>query len=657
MKPASQTHKSTSAAIHPMRWARRVLDGGGDGDKPDPTSCDVWRWTKPKYRTRSVMLLLVNAILFAGLGCFTYWLRTGELNPFATEDYWGQIGAAFDPTRDQQVTLIDFLIYPIPAQRVPMMRIVIALVLASLTAIPILVSMLYRFPFSLIFTAIVAFVAVVPWLAITVTFCCYLARWKPLRFSFRFATALIALSPTVLYYLQATRNASVVEFLPPIEVAKLYMPWVMALLAACLVMAIVLLIARIVNYRPGAIAPLLAVMFAVPVVLFEAAVGRDELYYRLLEARFGSGERACFPTQVDVGEVVERVVQERWALARQRDPHVDPQAIREQVESALAIELAIGQTSRGDVARRVALDFYDRREIAIDEARWFQERFPQSRYVPNAIFLEGRAIDMRLERELTRFQGKLVLRYYEDFPAEASRPVWRRLYTRFPDSPLASVAAYRLALLNARAGQIGEAITLLQDLVQRFGQAEATDAASTPWAGLSGFFSRTSPAGSLDVRPAVVAHEGDKLLAMLQANRVVDLEPEYEYPVLQRLFGLDPHHAYYRRNLEILLNDISRRPDYSATRLRDNIEVLHASLDPSMTRRMRELQLLIDRLADEGDGEAVARAKFELGAAYQQDNLLADAREVFVGLQDEHPNSPWAREAARRVASMAQADE
>jgi len=41
-------------------------------------------------------------------------------------------------------------------------------------------------------------------------------------------------------------------------------------------MAIVLMIAKLVNYRPGAIAPLLAVMFAIPVVLFEVEVGRDD---------------------------------------------------------------------------------------------------------------------------------------------------------------------------------------------------------------------------------------------------------------------------------------------------------------------------------------------------------------------------------------------
>ena len=47
--------------------------------------------------------------------------------------------------------------------------------------------------------------------------------------------------------------------------AKLYLPWITALLGGCLVMAVVLTIARIVNYRPGAMAPLMAVMFAIPV--------------------------------------------------------------------------------------------------------------------------------------------------------------------------------------------------------------------------------------------------------------------------------------------------------------------------------------------------------------------------------------------------------
>jgi len=71
-------------------------------------------------------------------------------------------------------------------------------------------------------------------------------------------------------------------------------------------MAIVLTIARLVNYRPGAIAPLMAIMFATPVVLFETKVGRDELSYRLLERDFGPNSRDCFVSHVDAEKMIER---------------------------------------------------------------------------------------------------------------------------------------------------------------------------------------------------------------------------------------------------------------------------------------------------------------------------------------------------------------
>ncbi len=195
-------------------------------------SIEVWQWTRPKYRLRAFILLLINALLFAGLGAFALWLRTGRYFAASGDAYWNAWWEAFDPTREQQLTLLDYLTYPIPVSQVPLMMVIIGLVMASLTAIPILVSMLYRLPYAIIFTAIICFVAMLPWLAATVTFCCILARWRPLQFSFHYATALIALLPVISYYALATRNASVSQVLPPVELAKLYVPWVLAVVAA-----------------------------------------------------------------------------------------------------------------------------------------------------------------------------------------------------------------------------------------------------------------------------------------------------------------------------------------------------------------------------------------------------------------------------------------
>ena len=94
---------------------------------------DVWSRTKRKYRRRSVILLLLNACLFVGLGSFTYWLRTGEPYwPFAAAGYGQRLWETFNPIAENPVTLSDFLLFPISLEHVPLQIVVVGLLLATL---------------------------------------------------------------------------------------------------------------------------------------------------------------------------------------------------------------------------------------------------------------------------------------------------------------------------------------------------------------------------------------------------------------------------------------------------------------------------------------------------------------------------------------------
>ncbi|UCD28115.1 MAG: tetratricopeptide repeat protein [Planctomycetota bacterium] len=619
---------------------QRAIDKKPSGKQ----SWDVWQWKKPKYRIRSVILLLLNAILFAGLGCFTFWLRTGELSPFITQQYKQLWWAAFDPTGTQQITLIDFLRYPIPVDQVPMMVVIVGLVLASLTAIPILVSMLYRFGFSLIFTIILGVVAVMPWMAFTVTLCCYLARWRPLQFSFRYATALISLLPLAVYYALSTRNASVSPHLPPVEIAKLYLPCVLAMIAACVVMAIVLTIARIVNYRPGAIAPLLAVMFAIPVVLFEANVGRDELYYRIIESRLGPGSKTYFADHVDADAIIREVAEKR--LERIDNPQVTLERMTEQIRLALQLPLASGQIERDLATNSINEALALQKHIAVDECNAFRRRYSDSRYIPNVLYIQGRALDMRLDGNFFLSQDLVVIRHYQDFPHAATKPIWRELCDRFGDSPLASVAGYRLAMLEAREGNIDRAITLLDTLIGKFSNYKKEDPSMEKMSGWRSFLAKQTASSTLDVDPPTIIHEGRKLRALLANNR----DREYKDQPITRLFNLNPHHPRYRDNLVRLLGDLHRH--YPQSRLIDNIELRIAATQPSRSMRIEQLQAFIGRYSNDPHCDVLPRARFELGITYQTDNRPDEAKTLFEEVIRYHPHSPWELEANRRLGEM-----
>ena len=635
------------AARQAVRWGTALpakslrLVAPSERAEPLPER-DVWRWTSRKYRIRTVVLLLINAVLFTGLAVFTLWLRTGTLGPFSGESYWEAWWRVFDPTLEEQVTLIDFLLGPIPVSQVPMMMIIVGLVLASMTAIPILVSMLYRFPFSLIFTAIIGFVALFPWLALTTTFCCFLARWKPLRFHFRFATALLSMLPLVVYYALATRNAHVAAHLPPVEMAKLYIPWVLALTCACVLMGLVLAIARLVNDRPGAIAPCMAVMFAIPVGLFEWKVGRDELYYRLLEAEYGPGSIKAFVDDVDARATIERIARRLNEAAGDRRPSL--QAQMEQVRFAMQLQMATAQV---DWPREVRFEGLLREEAlaarqhdAVEACRGFRHKYPGSRYDANVLYVWGRSLDKRMDQELFRRSG--ILRYYEEFPSSASREPWQLLVTSHPESPLSSVGLYRLALLEGRAGEVTAAVALLDRLVGRFAAGGEEPVEPRPVRLLS----KQPAASTLGVRPAAAAVQGARLRELLAQNG----EPQIANLPLRELLSMDPRHLRYQANLRRLLAEIDAK--YPGSPLQDNLEVLIAAAEPSRSLRIESLRACIERLARQPSGDALPQARFELAVAYQVDNRPAEARSLLLEIVQQHGASTWAEEARRRLAEM-----
>ena len=643
-------------------------------EQPDDRSIEVWRWTKPKYRHRAVVLLLFDALLFAGLCCFILWLRTGQyfittsttgpaemlppdsiLEPSGGEDggldlqgdtptasysgpsggYWQAWWTVFDPSAEKQATLIDFLISPIPVDQVPLIAVIIGLAMATLTAVPIMVSMLYRFPYSLIFCFLIAFFALLPWLGLTMVFCCLLARWRPLRFSFHYATALVSFLPVVFYYFMATRNAAAFEYLPRIEIAKLYVPWVLAIVAACVFMAFVLMIAWIVNYRPGAIAPLLAIMFAIPVVLFEVNVGRDELYYRLLESRFGPGSSSYFVENADASQALARAVR-KYSRAS-HDPAATPEAIAELVALRWQFWLDSAFTKQQEEA-----------QAACDA---FRRSFPHSRYTPNVLYLKARAIDMQIDREF--FRKNAILRYYSDYPSAASKSVWYEIYNDVPRSPIGAVAMLRLANLEAREGRIEQApageqpaLALLDDLLKHPPEPTPGASGSEPDGGLRAFFAKRSPTGTLGIDPAAIVQDGRKLQYLLSHNT----DPEQNNLALRRLLSLMPRHALYHRNLVNMQADIAA--GRLITRLRDNVDVLIAATEPSTSLRIDGLVKCVEKLQSVPQSDALAQARFELGVAYKDDNRHQEAKAAFEDVVRLHADTPWATDASRRLATM-----
>ena len=592
---------------------------------------DVWSRSGSTYRIRAVVLLGVNVLLFAGVASFAYWLRTGERTP-AFEGYWDELTHTFlsVPMSERTgVSLGSFLIDPINVQEVPVHILIVGLLMAALIAIPVLVSILYRFWSSLPFVAVIGFLAVMPWLALTLLGSCLIASVRPFRTRFRFMSALLALVPAVVYLVLAWEGTADVVGgnIDPVDRIKFIAPWVMAIVAATLLFAIVLLIARVVDYRPGAIAPLLAVMFGLPVALFEFQVGRDELYYRILETL----SRTQFADRNASAEL-ERTVFDEWFTHPAPRPSLN--TVREIVEERWQMEL-IGDVGPIDTAlARHQQEF-------IDRCDWFLHHFPRSHYVPSALYLKARTMDKRFDPQ--EFRKTKWIRFYDDFPQSSSRQAWRMVLENDPKGMPGAVAMLRLAQLDARDGKIDRALSGLLHLRRSL----SVDAPEPQLAAgsLHSLLGGEAPSASLGISLDRIRLELDWIEGLLRANR----DPIYHFEPLSGGLGadastrrgfldLDPKGEGYVESLRAL------KRQYPSCQIEDNIDLEIAKHTTPLTDK---IHLLSQCLSDFPRRDAVPEALYRLAVAQKSDKRPVEGEETFRRLFREYPASPWARQARR----------
>lgn len=601
-----------------------------------PPIIDVWSRTAPKYRIRALVLLFVLAVLFAGLCCFTYWLRTGIIAPWEDDRYADLIRRSFNPSGPDQVTLSDFLTSPINVQDVPIHIVILGLLFASLSSIPVLVAILYRFPVSAIFCGMIAGFAALPWLALTVLLGCALASLRPLRFTFRYASALLGLVPVGVYFVLASWEPSGGSRVKATQhQALLYAPWVLALLSSCVICAVGLAIARLINYRPGGISPVLATLFALPVVLFHTKVGRDELEYRVLEREIGPGSTTMFQPQ-SVGDLADRQATRLWSESR--------------AESYERIRGRMLDQETEEVLRRAEED----RLIAADACESFIIRFPKSRYVPNVLYLKGRALDQRLHK--SKLESQHYAEFRDDAPTRASLQTWQTIQERFPGGEPGAVALYKLAVLEGREGRLDAALELLNTLITRFGSQEATTRPAAAGEDLrTMMFHRAEPSATLALDLPNFVMQARLLREMLAACRDDAPRPEDEvfgprssspatpaHPV-SVLLSLDETDPRYAFNLEQLA---ARFPD---TRTAEYVRLRRLRLDPALSRRIQGFRAAAQAMALHPAG---AEALYALADVLQEDSLADESRAVFEELIKNYPQSCWADRARDRLGSL-----
>lgn len=600
-----------------------------------PEMTDVWSWTERKYRIRATVLLLVNLVLFCGLCVFTHWLHVGRAFQFTVESYvrpfrfWGP----------QTQNLYDFLRYPVSVEQTPMYGVVIGLLVASIVAVPISVAIVYRLRCAVPFCAAVAIFAHMPWMALTLAGSCILASVPPFRMKFRYGSALLGLVPVLFYLLLATRGPTEEQSatISPEQMLLQIGPWLLAILAACLMLAIVIFMARVVNYRPGPIAPVMAVMFATPTILFHQYVGVDELAYRVLEVNYGPRAKRFEAVQDVTHEVVD-------FFLRQAERGFGG-AARVAMLQALSSERPAEQIAavKHRISNRLLLTLMRDRHEAYEACDEFLADHLESRYIPAVLFIQARALDTRLD-ELRFVRDKTQRELYTDFPHVQSESVWLSLLSEYPNSPLAIAAGLRVAQLRLRRGDAAGALDALErcTVVLDSPGAPATQMSESP------LLQPQTPEVSLGFDPEPYRFEARRLHELIQANlHEVDETPRGIEP-LRALARLDPHRPEYRDQLRRLAHR------FQDARLYPNLVVRWATSHPEPSERTRLLRACVAAFPDD---DALPEALFQLGDLEAVGGATPEARAAgratLRRLVEDYPDTCWAELAAKRLRMLA----
>ena len=622
--PAATAADSGVAAESPSQAVQPELQSAESAPPALAGIDNVWARAEGRHRYRALALLLANWVLFCGLCVFTHWLHVGSPFNFAFYTY-------VEPLRFlglQTQNLYDFVLFPISVDQTPIHGVVIGLLIASIVAVPISVSILYRFRSALPFIAAVLVFAHLPWMAITLVASCVLAAVRPFRMSFRFGSALVGMLPVLLYLFLATRGPTepLSASVSPERKLLLAGPWVLAIIAACTMMAVIIFIAYVANYRPGAVALVMAVMFATPAILFQTSVGMDELQYRVLESKYGPRSERFQPVQ-DATDTILGMLHEWTNPDKEREPR------RRALHAVWNADPEEQFALKRRVSRRLLLDLMDDRREAYEACKEFIADHPTGRYVPCALFIQARALDTRLdERTLIGEQAQREL--YTDFPNVESEPIWTNLLTEYPRSRLAVAARRRVAQLRLRKGDVDGALAALTPPAR----AETDQPARA-----QPLLHARPPESSLEYEPDQDLFEAECLRELIIANRG---DPKYGVAPLQALAALDPHRQGYR---DQLLRLAQQYPD---SRLCDNFFVRWAGAAPNREERAAKLQACIERFPT---GDALPEAMFELADLEMQAPGTGNEARRAAGnahmraLVERFPQSCWARRATERL--------
>lgn len=553
---------------------------------------------------RTSLLVMVSLLAYVAVNVFWQYLSSGDWSGSIVCSMFGKAFPIVPP-------LGEILYRPLSVFLYPWMILVIGLLLGIVMFVPVVVAVLYRLPVAVVFLLVTALVGNAPVLALTLAVGCFLAAATPLRSNMSVLATVLGLSPVALYLVLAGFISGDSASILPVQRWIPYAPVCVALATALVAACAVLGLAKLTNYRPGVVSPVLLILSAAPFWVFYSKIGTAELGYSLIVNRLASSSSIFDPARVEVWSRENRVV------------GLDNRKLRNFVQDAFD---------------------HKRRDLAADCDR-FLDRHPRSQHVPAMLYLKAQCQSLQLDDRA--FEGGTI-RLTDAYVLPLSGGTWQQLLRDHPSSAQAALAQWRLGELAIREGKVrdgrralSQAEEALQNIVSAQPKGQDVERA------LQLFMPLPPLPDGPQYEQALL--EVRKLLWLMDQNDVLESPEAAE--ALAAWMNCNPCLGDERGpgGLCRLLTD---KPQRQKTKLGNNIRLAIAEFN-------NDIPTIVAVAADKSDADAAVAANFELGRMVMQKPILMrqwsllPAEEYFKRVL-EMPASPWRDQASQLLGRPTQ---
>jgi hypothetical protein len=510
------------------------------------------------YSHKNVQMCWLLAVAAFGISCL-FWSKivTGSFWSFDVQAITKMQFWRLDRSITTGVSIFEY----------PWQIFVLGLLMGIMAVVPVLISQLMSFQYSLIFILEVFSLANLPGFAICLLISCVAVACRPLRFRSRFIAIALCMTPQLLYW-GYFGGAQGVE---PVEWGFSFAPWIWAWLDGLIIAGFVLGIGHFTRYKPGLTWIFTTLTLVIAVVVFEVTIGFDELDYQLYVARNNPEQESLFQDR-SITKALDTTIKnpDKKKYLEESFYPTDPIARRAELKREIQEQLRYDFWPDWFIVPE-ELNYREKKDELLEQYNLFISQRPNSGRMPIALYYKALLSEYSPDTNL--LGQKEVLHFYSDYPHEKNRQTWWQLYHDFQNSPESIEARWRMAKYRAGQRMFEEAERLLVE-AQKMLAAELSkrlEAEQRPSGRLFGLFH--PPADTVMTVPKLI--ELQRRLSELQV--LISSQNRTDEPGsidrLAKFVMLNPHAPDYPQHLDGLLEQTE-----DGDPLRDNILLAQAKL-------------------------------------------------------------------------------